>query len=93
MECGMRITPNLVKVIKVIILWIKNQAMESINGKMGGYTKETFKMIIEMGMDNFLKAINACLEDIGSMGSNLKCTLNNNFKQQNQLLAQLQVYN
>lgn len=65
MVCGTQITLNFVNAIKAIILWIKNQDMEYINGRMDGYTKETFKMIIEMDLDSYIKDKNACIKVIG----------------------------
>jgi hypothetical protein len=65
MVCGTQITLNFVNAIKAIILWIKNLDMEYINGRMDGYTKETFKMIIEMDLDSYIKDKNACIKAIG----------------------------
>lgn len=65
MVCGTQITLNFVNAIKAIILWIKNLDMEYINGRMDGYTKETFKMIIEMDLDSYIKDKNACIKVIG----------------------------
>jgi hypothetical protein len=46
----------LVKNIKDSIAWIKSLVMVFMNGRMDGLTKEIFKMISEMGLDNFTKA-------------------------------------
>lgn len=63
--CGMQTILSSVNLIKGTIPWIRNLIMACINGKMVGFIKVTFKMIIEMGMDNFSKVINACIEVIG----------------------------
>jgi hypothetical protein len=54
MEFG--VLKTLIKNIKDSIAWIKSQVMVFMNGKMDGLTKEIFKMILEMGLDNFTKA-------------------------------------
>lgn len=46
--------------------------MECINGKMGGFTKEIFKMIIEMDMENSLMVRLVFIEAIGLMENKFK---------------------
>lgn len=55
------------KCIKDIIVWIKNQVMEFISGKMVGFTKEISKMIYAMDLVNYCKEINVSTVDIGEM--------------------------
>jgi hypothetical protein len=59
----------LQKFIKVIIVWIKNLDMEFINGKMDGYIKETFKMIIEMDLVNCMMVKSLIIVVIGKMAN------------------------
>lgn len=65
MECGVQAINNILKTIRVTILQTKSQDMGFINGKMAGFIEETFKMIIEMGMENYLMEIHVCTKDIG----------------------------
>lgn len=60
------------KAIKVTTQWTRNQDMECINGKMGGFTKEIFKMIIEMDMENSLMVRLVFIEVIGLMENKFK---------------------
>lgn len=53
------------KCIKDIIVWIKNQVMEFMSGKMVGFTKEISKMIYAMDLVNYWKEINVFTVDIG----------------------------
>lgn len=69
MECGVWTIVSFVKVIKDTIRWIRNRGMVCINGKMDGYTKVIFRMIIVMGMDNCWMDRNVCIKDIGKMDS------------------------
>lgn len=65
MECGVQAINNILKTIRATILQTKSQDMGFINGKMAGFIEETFKMIIEMGMENYLMEIHVCTKDIG----------------------------
>lgn len=76
MEYGVQIINNMLRVIKGIIQQTRSQAMEYTNGKMDGFIEETFRMIIETVMGNFLMVIRACIRDIGLMDSKLKVTHN-----------------
>lgn len=55
------------KCIKGIIVWIKNQVMEFISGRMNGFIKEISKMIYEMVLVSCMKVINLFIVDIGKM--------------------------
>lgn len=54
----MRMTKN----IRDIIVWIKNLDMDNILGRMAGFIKEIFRMIIDRDMVSFLILINAFLK-------------------------------
>jgi hypothetical protein len=58
MVIGKLIQNKIVKDIKGIIYWIRNQVMESIPGKMVGIIRVTFKMIKDMDMESYLVQIN-----------------------------------
>lgn len=49
--------------------WIKNQGMEFMNGKMDGFTKEIFKMILEMVLESSMMEIKLFIGDFGKMGN------------------------
>ncbi len=71
MECGVQAINNILKTIRVTILQTRSQDMGFINGRMVGFIEGTFRMIIEMDMENYLTAIHACTRDIGKMASKL----------------------
>ena len=50
---------------KVIIAWIKNQVMVSMNGKMVGFIREILIMTSEMEQDNFMTVKNLYTEAFG----------------------------
>lgn len=54
MDYGKWVQTKMIKNIKDIIAWIKNLGMVNILGQMDGSIKETFKMIRDKGMDNYL---------------------------------------
>ena len=56
---------------KVIIVWIKNQVMVSMNGKMVGFTKEILIMTSEMEQDNFMTVKNLYTEAFGETQNSL----------------------
>jgi hypothetical protein len=85
MECGVLIISNFVKVTKAIIKWIKNLVMEFINGKMDGFIKEIFRMIIEMGSVNYLMVKTVFIEVIGLMDNKHKINHHNSLKQPKQI--------
>lgn len=60
------------KITKDNIQWIKNVAMEYMNGKMAGFIEEILKMTIAMVMDSSLMDNNAFIKVFGWMESNLK---------------------
>ena len=60
---------NPLRFTKGIIVWIKSQDMEFINGKMDGYIKEILIMIIEMVSESYIMEINWFIEDFGIMES------------------------
>ena len=57
------------KIIKAIIIVIKNRVMVFMSGRMDGLIKEILKMIIEMVMDSFMIKINWYIKVIGRMDS------------------------
>jgi hypothetical protein len=59
MVFGKLIQNKIVKDIKGIIYWIRNQVMGSIPGKMVGIIRVTFKMIKDKDMENYLVQRNA----------------------------------
>lgn len=56
---------SALRIIKAIMQWIRNQVMGFINGKMDGFTKETSKMTIGMGMDNSMMESNVFIAAFG----------------------------
>lgn len=60
---------SALRIIKAIMQWIRNQVMGFINGKMDGFTKETSKMTIGMGMDNSMMESNVFIAAFGWMDS------------------------
>jgi hypothetical protein len=59
--------------------------MEFINGKMDGFIKEIFRMIIEMGSVNYLMVKTVFIEVIGLMDNKHKINHHNSLKQPKQL--------
>lgn len=53
------------KITKDNIQWIKNVAMEYMNGKMAGFIEEILKMTIAMVMDSSLMDNNAFIKVFG----------------------------
>lgn len=64
-ECGIRAIISMRRVTKDTIPWIRRLDMAFTSGKMDGFTKETFKMIIEMATENFSTERSAPIEGIG----------------------------
>lgn len=71
MECGVQAINNILKTTKATIRLIRSQDTGFINGKMVGFIEGTFKMIIEMDMENYLTGIHVCTKDIGKTASKL----------------------
>lgn len=72
MVMGYGVQDNICKKnTKVIIVWIKNQVMVSMNGKMVGFTKEILIMTSEMEQDNFMTVKNLYTEAFGETENSL----------------------